>query len=219
VRLGCLRPRTNSVSEPRVLVPARLLLVPDCSTSSGIRALITLLSWGADSNNMDEKLNTPLTLAANQNHAVCVRLLLEAGALPDPQLPPGVKFGTPLNCAARNARDPVLSKTLLDFNADIEASGVDGVRCCMSQEATAPHTPCFFSNTARTSTRLRKADRRRSRRPSSTTTLLKLLLERWFEYNECPRLTGPNLLEIVARYADVETMLLLTAEEHLRATL
>ena len=48
-------------------------------------------------------------------------------------------------------------------------------------------------------------------------TVLKLLLERWSEYNECPRLKGPNLLEIVAQYADVETMLLLTAAEHLRA--
>lgn len=75
------------------------------------RAVITLLSWGADPNNMDLKLNTPLTLAANQNQTACVRLLLEAGALPDPELPPGIKFGTPLNCAARNAREPRRSST------------------------------------------------------------------------------------------------------------
>ncbi|KAK0752941.1 hypothetical protein B0T18DRAFT_423582 [Schizothecium vesticola] len=47
--------------------------------------------------------------------------------------------------------------------------------------------------------------------------VLRLLLERWFEYAERPRLTGPNLLEKVAQYADGETMLLLTATEHLRA--
>lgn len=75
---------------------------------------------------MDKKLNTPLTLAANQNHTTCARLLLEAGAMPDPILPKGVKLGTPLNCAARNAPDPMLIKTLLDFNANTEACGVDG---------------------------------------------------------------------------------------------
>jgi hypothetical protein len=48
--------------------------------------------------------------------------------------------------------------------------------------------------------------------------VLRLLLERWFEYTECPRLTGPNLLEIVAQYADVKTVLLLTAAEHLRVS-
>ena len=91
------------------------------------RAVTTLLSYGADPNVMDKKLNTPLTLASNQNHTVCVRLLLEAGANPDPPLPTGIKFGSPLNRADRNASDPLLIKTLLDFNENIEASNVDGV--------------------------------------------------------------------------------------------
>jgi ankyrin repeat protein len=54
-------------------------------------------------------------------------LLLEAGANPDPPLPTGIKFGSPLNRADRNASDPLLIKTLLDFNENIEASNVDGV--------------------------------------------------------------------------------------------
>ncbi|KAK1492431.1 ankyrin repeat domain-containing protein [Colletotrichum abscissum] len=184
------------------------------------RAVVTLLSWGADPNNMDKKLNTPLTLAANQNQSVCVRLLLEAGALPDPELPPPVKFGTPLNCAARNAPDPVLMKTLLDFNAKIEASGVDGVTPLLhvARGNSAAHAMLLLEYGADIN-----ATSKAGQTPLTAAiqynnhSVLKLLLERWFDYNECPRLKGPNLLETVARYADVETILLLTAAEHLRS--
>ncbi|OBT81353.1 hypothetical protein VE02_09992 [Pseudogymnoascus sp. 03VT05] len=105
--------------------------IPDANGSTALewaaargddRAVTMLLSYGAEPNVMNKKLNTPLTLASNQNQTVCVRLLLEAGAIPDPILPAGIKFGSPLNCAARNAPDPLLLKTLLDFNANIETS-------------------------------------------------------------------------------------------------
>jgi len=36
-------------------------------------------------------------------------------------------------------------------------------------------------------------------------SVLRLLLDRWFEYSECPRLKGLQLLEFVAQYADVYT--------------
>ncbi|KAI1880790.1 hypothetical protein JX265_001030 [Neoarthrinium moseri] len=183
------------------------------------RAVITLLSFGADPNNMDNKLNTPLTLAANQNHTVCVRLLLEAGALPDPQLPRGGRFGTPLNCAARNARDPVLMKTLLDFDAKIEASGVDGVTPLLhvARGNSATHAMLLLEYGANIN-----ATSKSGQTPLTAAiqfnnhAVLKLLLGRWFEYNECPRLKGPNLLDIVARFADIETIMILTGTEHLR---
>lgn len=183
------------------------------------RAVVTLLSWGADPNNMDKKLNTPLTLAANQNQAVCVRLLLEAGALPDPELPPGIKFGTPLNCAARNATDPMVMKTLLDFNANIDASGVDGVTPLLhvARANSVAHAVLLLEYGANIN-----AISKSMQTPLTAAiqynnhSVLKLLLERWSDYQVCPRLKGPNLLEIVAQYADVETMLLLTAAEHLR---
>ncbi|MCJ1308975.1 hypothetical protein MMC25_002630 [Agyrium rufum] len=46
--------------------------------------------------------------------------------------------------------------------------------------------------------------------------VLRLLLDRWFEYSECPRLKGPDLLQIVALYADAETMSILSTTDHLR---
>ncbi|RYO89843.1 hypothetical protein DL762_003027 [Monosporascus cannonballus] len=166
------------------------------------RAVVTLLSYGADPNNMDKKLNTPLTLAANQNQTVCVRLLLEAGAFPDPILPKGIKFGTPLNCAARNARDSMLMKTLLDFDADKKASSVDGVtpllHVARGNSATLAMLLLEYGadiNATSTSgqTPLTAAIQYNNH------AVLRLLLARWFEYNECPRLKGPNLFEIVAR--------------------
>ncbi|MCJ1386350.1 hypothetical protein MMC17_009476 [Xylographa soralifera] len=62
------------------------------------RSVVTLLSYGAD----------PKQYA------------FDFGRQPEPNV-------IPLNCAARNASDPFLLKTLLDFDADIEASKVDGV--------------------------------------------------------------------------------------------
>ena len=44
--------------------------------------------------------------------------------------------------------------------------------------------------------------------------VLKLLLDRWFEYSVCPRLHGPHLLQIAASYADIETIHILTNTNH-----
>jgi hypothetical protein len=183
------------------------------------RSVTLLLSYGADPNAMDKKLNTPLTLAANQNHTVCVRLLLEAGADPDPELPTGIKFGTPLNCAARNASDPLLLKTLLDFNADIEASNVDMVTPLLhvSRRQTASHAMLLLEYGANIN-----ATSKEGLTPLTTSIIynnhgvLQLLLDRWFEYSECPRLKGPHLLELVAQYADLKTLSILASANHFK---
>lgn len=183
------------------------------------RAVTMLLSYGAEPNIMDKKLNTPLTLASNQNQTVCVRLLLEAGAIPDPQLPPGIKFGSPLNCAARNASDPLLLKTLLDFNANIEASGVDGVTPLLhvARGNSASHAMLLLEYGAEINVTSKDG-----RTPLTTAivynnhTVLNLLLDRWYEYSECPRLKGPHLLSLVAQYADLRTISILTSTDHLK---
>lgn len=183
------------------------------------RAVITLLSLGAEPNIMDNKLNTPLTLASNQGHTLCVRLLLEAGALANPITPPGVKFGSPLNCAARNATDPLLMKTLLDFNADIEASGVDGITPLLH---VARGKPVSFAKLLLDY----GADINATSKDGLTSLtaaiiynnhdVLHLLLDRWFEYTECPRLKSPHLLDLIIDYADIETMSILTSATHLQ---
>jgi ankyrin repeat protein len=140
---------------------------------------------------MNKKLNTLLTLASNQNQTVCVRLLLEAGANPDPLLPDGIKFGGLLNCAARNASDPLLIKTLLDSNAYIEASNVDGVTRLLhvARDNSASYAMLLLEYRAEINVTSKD-----SRTPLTTAivynnrSVLQLLLDRWYEYSECPRL-------------------------------
>lgn len=183
------------------------------------RAVITLLSFGAEPNIVDKKLNTPLTLASNQGHTLCVRLLLEAGALSNPITPLGVKFGSPLSCAARNANDPLLLKTLLDFDADVEASGVDGVTPLLH---VARGKPVSFAKLLLDYGADINAMSKDGRTALTTAiiynnhSVLHLLLDRWFEYTECPRLKGPHLLDLVIDHADIETMTILTTAKHLQ---
>ncbi len=183
------------------------------------RAIVTLLSFGTEPNIIDKKLNTPLTLASNQGYTLCARLLLEAGALADPVLPPGVKFGSPLNCAARNANDPLLIKTLLDFDADVEACGVDGVTPLL--HAARGKSVSFAKLLLDYGANI-NATAKDGRTPLTTTIIynnhdvLHLLLDRWFEYTECPRLKGPHLLDLIVEHADIETMKILTNAKHLQ---
>ncbi|KAF7883922.1 hypothetical protein EAF00_011234 [Botryotinia globosa] len=182
------------------------------------RSVISLLSYGADPNNIDHKLNTPLALS-NQNHTVCVRLLLEAGAYPDPVLPNGIKFGSPLNCAARNASDPLLLKTLLDFNADVEASNIDGATPLLqvARGNSARHAMLLLEYEANIN-----VTSKAGRTPLTTAIIhnnhnvLQLLLDCWYEYSECPHLKRPHLLGLVAQYADLDNIFILVSTNHLR---
>ncbi|KAJ5186198.1 hypothetical protein N7449_010962 [Penicillium cf. viridicatum] len=117
------------------------------------RATVTLLSHGGDPNIADVQLSGPLSNAASQGHAVAVRLLLEVGEQPDLCHPSGERKGSPLNCATRNATDILLLTSLLDFGADVDASGNDGrPGLFMRQGLIILGLLCCYWNTAPTST-------------------------------------------------------------------
>lgn len=183
------------------------------------QSIITLLSYGADPNTMDVQLSGPVSYAADRDHAVCVRLLLEAGADPDPLIPGGAKVGSPLNCAARNASDPLVLKTLLDFGADIEASGVDGRTSLIHVARTDNASFALLLLGYGANINAMATD---GQTPLTTAityhshNVLQLLLDRWFEYSQCPRLRGPHLLQIVVQYADLQTMEVIAATDHLK---
>ncbi|TGJ79061.1 hypothetical protein E0Z10_g9705 [Xylaria hypoxylon] len=183
------------------------------------RSVVTLLRYGADPNIMGVQLSGPLSNAAAQGHTACVLLLLDAGADPEPALPPGIQKGSPLSVAARNAKDPLLAKRLLDFGANVNSCTTDG------------RTPLFHAaknNDTRLAILLLEygADinyisvARESPLTMSiihnSHNVLRLLLERWHEYSVCPRLKGPHLLEIAASYANFETLQILADTDHFR---
>lgn len=181
------------------------------------RSIVTLLSYGADVDTIDVQYSGVVGHAADRSYATCTRLLLEAGADPDIAAAHGHKVGNPLNVAARNASDPLVLKTLLDFGADVESSGVDGMTALIHASrrdnvSFATLLLEYGANINATSTA--------GQTPLITAiaynshNVLQLLLDRWFEYSECPRLTGPHLLQIVTLYADIETMAILTRTDH-----
>ena len=148
---------------------------------------------------------------------MCVRLLLEAGADPDPPLPKDIKVGSGLNCAARNATDPLVIKLLLDFGADLESSGVENITPLIHVARTdkvsfavllLEYRADINATTILGQTPLTTAITHNSHQ------VLQLLLDRWSEYSECPRLKGTHLLELAALYADAQTIEILKRTDH-----
>lgn len=183
------------------------------------RAIVKLLGYGADPNITDVQLSGPLSNAASQGHTVAVRLLLEAGAKPDHRVPGRELKGSPLNCAARNATDTLLLKSLLDFGADVNASGTDGKTALIHAARTDNASFAMLLLEYGADINAVSAD---NSTPLTTAitfnshNVLRLVLDRWHEYSVCPRLKGPNLLEMAALSADPETLHILAATDHLR---
>lgn len=181
-------------------------------------AVALLLGAGANPNALDTQWTNAVSYAAERDHVVCVRLLLEAGAEPDPVLPTGISVGSALNCATRNASMPLILKTILDFGADVEASGIEGVTSLIHAARTdkvdfATLLLEYGANINASSTL--------GQTPLTTAIaynshgVLSLLLNRWFEYSVCPRLQGPHLLQIAALYANIETLQALAKTSHI----
>ena len=183
------------------------------------RAIVTLLSHGAEVNTIDIQHSGVVGHATDRSYVTCVRLLLEAGADPDIASAHKYKVGNALNVAARNASDPLVLKTLLDLGAFVESSGVDRVTALIhaSRRDNANFAALLLEYGANIN-----ATSVAGQTPLTTAVaynshnVLKLLLERWFEYSECPRLTGPHLLQIVALHADIETIHILMKTNHLQ---
>lgn len=177
-----------------------------------------LLGAGADPNSMDIQFTTAVSYAAERDHTVCVRLLLEAGADPDPPLPSDIKVGSGLNCAARNASNPLLLKLLLDFGADVESSGVENItpliHTARTDKASFAVLLLEYGADINATTTLGQTPLTTAITHNSH-TVLQLLLDRWSEYSECPRLKGTHLLQTAALYADIQTIKILKSTNHL----
>ncbi|KAG8419419.1 hypothetical protein J3458_004287 [Metarhizium acridum] len=182
-------------------------------------SILTLLRYGADPNIIDSQISGPLSNASAQGHTACVKLLLDAGANPDPPLPGGINKGGPLNVAARRSDDPILVKLLLDFGAEVDQVGVDGktALCHAAQNNDASLAILLLEYGAEINKATITGDTPLTVAITHNSHyVLRLFLERWHHYSTCPRLKGPHLLEITAKYGDLETMGILANTNHFR---
>ncbi len=186
-------------------------------------ALKTLLRHGADPCVMDKNGATPLYVAAECAEASavrCVRILLEAGGMPDPIAPEGVpRRSPPLLCAACHSRDPLVVRTLLDFGANVNARGPDGETPLLAtaRSKKLPHTLLLMEYGADLDAHSNDGKTALTRATvHNNYPVLQILLDLWYMYSACPRLAAPNLLGVIAEYADVETMRIFASSEHLR---
>ncbi|KAI0427180.1 ankyrin repeat-containing domain protein [Xylaria sp. FL1042] len=183
------------------------------------RAVVTLLRYGADPNIMDVQLSGPLSNSAAQEHTTCVSLLLDAGADPEPALPRSIQKGSPLSVAARNAKDPLLAKRLLDFGANVNSCTTDGrTPLFHAAKNDDTHLAILLLEYGADINYISVAGESPLTMSiiHNSHSVLRLLLERWHEYSVCPRLKGPHLLEIAASYADFETLQILADTDHFR---
>lgn len=178
-----------------------------------------LLDHNANPNISDMYLAPPVSYAADRGHTLCVKLLLEAGALAEPPLPPGIKLGSPLNCAARNSTDPTLLKYLLTYGALVDGTGID---LNTSLHHAARKDNVRFAILLLDYNADINASNISQHTPLTTAIMynshgvLELLLDHWEEFSTCPRLKSPHLIEITALYADVETVELLARTDHFK---
>ena len=182
-------------------------------------AVQVLLDHNANPNVLDMYLSPPVSYAADRGHTLCVKLLLEAGAVAEPVPPPGIKMGSPLNCAARNTIDPTLLWYLLTYGAQVDGTRVDHNTALI--HASRKDNVRFAVLLLDYSADINAANINQET-PLTTAIMynshrvLKLLLDRWEEFSTYPHLKGPHLLEITALYADVETVKLLAETDHFK---
>ena len=181
-------------------------------------AVALLLEAGADPDVFDAYGNGAITYAAEDDHNVCVRLLLEADAELMPVRPTGVKLLGAVSHTTRYATKVSSLKQLLDSGADVEPSTIEGWTPLINAARLdkvdfARLLLDYGANINATSTL--------GQTPLTTAitynshNVLKLLLDRWREFSTCPRHQGANLLQIAALHADIETISILTTFDHL----
>ena len=181
-------------------------------------AVSLLLDAGADPNTFDFYGDGAITHAAENDHDACVRLLLEANAELSPVLPGGNTQLGAVNHTTRYASKVSSLKQLLDSGADVDATTFEGWDPLFN---VARHDRVDFARLLLAYGANINATSKLGQTPLTTAitynshNVLRLLLVRWREFSTCPRHQGPNLLQIAALHADVETINILTAWDHL----
>jgi ankyrin repeat protein len=173
-----------------------------------------LINHGSDVNSMDRSGRSTILHAVDSHDDEAVRILLEAGADPNPKVPEGLFRSSPLKAASFGGRAEMV-KLLLHHGAEIDAYNPEG--------HTALHAAVITQNVECARILLEwgasvEDVARNGRTPltlaiiHNSHAILKLFVDRRFK-------EGPQVLAVIAEHADAETMSIIGSSLPLKLSL
>ncbi|KAK6857543.1 ankyrin repeat containing protein [Apiospora arundinis] len=169
-----------------------------------------LIAHGSDPNTMDNSGRTAVLHAVDSHDEGALRMILEAGASPNPEMPVGLFRSSPLTSASFGGL-PRMMELLIQFGAQIDA--------CNPEGRTALHTAARVNNAECAKVLLENGANLdhvsgSGQSPLSTAiihnshSVLKIFVnDRYCDSN----LKRPHLLSTIAAHADTESILILAS--------
>lgn len=168
-----------------------------------IRLLITS---GSKLNSMDLIGRTPLHTAIQSHNIEIFRMVIEAGAEPNPQIPEGLRRGTPLTSASMYKHTEMV-KLLINHKAKIDAKNPEGL--------TSLHWAVLTQNIECAEVLLEHGADMDCMSSNGRTPLMTAIVQNYYHTlrflldKRGQSLNGDSLLPIIAEHADSETMSIL----------
>lgn len=179
-----------------------------------------LMEHKSNANAMDVRGRTTILHAVDSHNDKAVRMLLEAGADPNPRVPEGLFRSSPLKAASFGGLAEMV-KLLLQFGAKIDVYNPEG--------QTALHAAVITHNVECASILLETGATledvvRNGRTPLTLAIIhnshevLKLFVDRCSE-DVTTHINGPQVLAVIAEHADTETMSIIASSLPLKLSL
>jgi ankyrin repeat protein len=176
-----------------------------------------LIDRGSPLNTIDVSGRTTVLHAVDSHNDDALRILLEAGASPNPEVPKGLFRSSPLTAASFGGLVGMI-KLLIKFGAKVDACNPEG-RTALQAVASMQNVECadiLLTNGA-------DLGYISSNGHSPLTTAIihnnHAVLKLFIDWCDTSRLKGLQLLRIIAESADAETMSILASSDLLKQTL
>ncbi len=180
-----------------------------------------LIEHNSNVNSMDVTGRSTILHAVDSHNDEAVRILLKAGADPNPKVPEGLFRSSPLKAASFGGLAEMV-KLLLRFGAGIDVYNPEG--------QTALHAAVITQNVECAGVLLESGASledvaRNGRTPlilaiiHNSHAVLKLFVDRRYEHVSTAHIEGPLVLVVVAKHADAETMSIIASSLPLKLSL